>query len=85
MTFNLKYNHGDPVLVVDQLGTIEARGTIVGRHESRTGAIYDVQPAREYSMAKRVTGIPEERIVRMGRPYLAYQAPVQPVHIRDEA
>lgn len=66
MTYTLNFNHGDRVIVVDRHGNHEARGVVVGRHQTRQGPRYDVQPQGEYSLACRLVGLPEERLRRMG-------------------
>lgn len=65
MTYTLKFNHGDRVIVLDRRGNHEARGVVVGRHQTRQGPRYDVQPHGEPSLAERLVGIPEERLRRM--------------------
>ncbi len=77
MTYTLKFNHGDRVLVLDWKGNIEARGTMVGRHDTRSGPHYDVQPLDELSLSKRLVGLPESRIMLLGKPYLAFNAEKQ--------
>lgn len=86
MTYQLPYAHGDLVLVLGRDGQIEARGTIVGRCRTRTGPHYDVQPSGT-RLDKRICGIPEGRVMRLGKPYLAYerQADREPRHVLDEA
>jgi hypothetical protein len=66
MAYALRFNHGDRVIVLDHRGNHEARGTIAGRHETRSGASYDVQPLGEFSLSKRLVGIPEIRLRRTG-------------------
>lgn len=66
MTYNLKYSHGDRVIVLDSRGNHEARGVIAGRHETRHGPHYDVQPDGKPSLADRIIGIPEDRLRRAG-------------------
>jgi hypothetical protein len=70
MGLQLRFNHGDRVIVIDSRGNHEARGVVLGRHASRHGAIYDVQPDGELSMSARIKGVPEVRLRRMGRPVL---------------
>lgn len=77
---------GQEVIVLDRRGEYELRGTIVGIRRSNP-RLYDVQPNRQESLARRICGIPEEQLRRVGRPYLAYERrPEQtPKHILDEA
>lgn len=65
MTYDLKFNNRDRVIVTDCRGNHQARGVIVGRHDSRHGPHYDVQPDGKPSLADRLVGVPEERIRRV--------------------
>ena len=77
--------HGQEVVVLDRKGEYECRGRIMGVHRCNP-AVYDVQPNREESLAKRMCGISEARLRPVGRPILAYERrDDQPKHIRDEA
>lgn len=67
-------------------GEYEFRGKIVGRAMTYLGMHYDVQPNRAESLAKRVCGIPEDRLRPVGKPVLAYEkSEAKPQHIMDEA
>ncbi len=84
---NLRH-HGDEVMVFDSKGKYEFRGRIVGRSQAVGGDyFYDVQPNREESLARRVCGIPENRLRSVRRPIIAYERkiPGEPKHILDEA
>ena len=87
MTYNLKFHHGDRVLVIDHQGGIEARGSVVGRYDTRSGPYYDVQPDGEPSLTRRIAGLPEAKLMLLGKPYLAYDGSpaVAPRHVLDEA
>ena len=87
MTYDLAFHHHDRVLVTDGGGNILCRGTIRGRHQTRTGPHYDVQPWGEPSLSERLVGVPEARILRLGKPYLAYEGTpaCEPRRVRDEA
>ena len=53
--------HGQRVIVYDAKGQYEARGAIVGIHRCNP-PVYDVQPDRSETMAKRMCGIPANQI-----------------------
>jgi hypothetical protein len=92
MTFqHMKFNHGDPVVIYDQRKRYDGKGVICGRHESRDGPIYDIQPEGELSLSERRRGIPEAQlrlasgeVERMVRAYSGPRVPPLPRHIRDE-
>jgi hypothetical protein len=79
-------HHGDEVMVFDVKGNYELRGKIVGVNRCEP-PIYDVQPDRAESLAKRICGIPESRLRSVSRPIRAYKRklPGEPKHIFDEA
>ena len=79
------FQHGQEVMVYDRHGNYEFRGKVMGVHRCNPYQ-YDVQPNRAESLAKRVCGIPEERLRAVGRPYLAYEKrETKPQHVMDEA
>jgi hypothetical protein len=78
-------HHGDEVMVFDAKGNYECRGRIVGVHRCHP-PIYDVQPNKEESMARRMCGIPAAQLRSVGKPILAYERkrePTAPVHVDD--
>jgi hypothetical protein len=77
--------HGDEVLVFDAKGNYECRGVIVGVHRCEP-PIYDVQPNRAESLAKRMCGIPASQLRSVAKPFLAYERkPAEkPQHVLDE-
>jgi hypothetical protein len=79
-------HHGDEVMVFDAKGNYECRGRIVGVHRCEP-PIYDVQPNKEESMARRMCSIPESRLRSVSKPILAYErGPLpKPVHVLDDA
>lgn len=80
-----KFQHGQEVIVLDRKGEYECRGKVVGIHRCNP-AIYDIQPARQESLAKRLCGVPEAQLRPVGKPVLAYERrEAQPKHIMDEA
>ncbi len=70
MAYTLNFNHGDRVIVLDGRGNHEARGVVAGRHETRRGPRYDVQPVGKPSLSDRIVGVSEERLGPMCRPVL---------------
>jgi hypothetical protein len=81
---NLRH-HGDEVMVFDSKGNYEFRGVIVGVHRCDP-PVYDIQPSRAETMAKRVCGIPAAQLRSVGKPILAYERGPLPAakHILDE-
>jgi hypothetical protein len=82
---NLKFSHGEEVMVFDEHGIYECRGKVVGRYACAI-PLFDVQPNRSESLAKRMRAIPEHRLRRVSREVRAYEpkAVAAPVHILDE-
>ncbi len=72
--------HGSYVTVYDRNGNLETRGHIVGINRSNP-PYYDVQPMRDFTMAKRINGIPAALIRKVYGPSRF----VEPKHIYDEA
>lgn len=70
MSYQMKFSRLDRVVVVDRSGNHLARGFIAGRYETRQGPLYDVQPHGEPSMSKRVIGVTEDQLRRVGTPRL---------------
>lgn len=70
MAYQMTFNHGDRVIVLDHRGNHEERGVIAGRHETRQGPRYDVQPDGKPSLCDRLIGLPEGRLRPVGRPVL---------------
>lgn len=77
-------HHGCVVSVYDHNGRFELSGRIAGRHKIVGGAyIYDIEPLAEYSLKRRICGIPESRVrVHYVPPYLVE---IAPKHIDDYA
>jgi hypothetical protein len=61
MTLGQVRYHGQRVIVYDAKGNYECRGVIVGINRSNP-PVYDVQPDRAESMAKRICGIPASQL-----------------------
>src|SRR5205085_159578 len=82
---NMTFAIGDDVTVSDRNGQYECRGKVVGRYACETN-LYDVQPNRAESMARRLHAIPEHRLRRVSREVRAYEPKpaAAPVHILDE-
>ena len=79
------FQHGQEVMVFDQHGRYEFRGKVMGVHRCNPYQ-YDVQPNREEGLARRICGIPENRLRAVGRPYMAYEKQeVKPQHVMDDA
>ena len=70
--------HGQRVIVYDAKGRYECRGVIVGIHRSNP-PIYDVQPDRAESMARRMCGIPANQLRS------AQAESAEPQHVMEEA
>jgi hypothetical protein len=83
---NMTFAIGDDVTVSDRDGQYECRGKVVGRYACETN-LYDVQPNRAESMARRLHAVSEDRLRRVPREVLAYEPkPVAaPLHILDDA
>lgn len=81
-----KFNHGDQVLVYNRIGDYECRGSIVGVYACAT-PLYDIQPSRSESLARRLCGIPEGRLRRVPQQVRAYEQKTyaKPQHVLDEA
>lgn len=79
-------NIGDQVMVFDTKGNYEFRGTIVGRYACDP-PLYDVQPDRAESLSRRLCGIQDARLRKVGRHILAYERKpaAEPQHILDHA
>ena len=77
---------GEDVVVFDERGNYECRGKVVGRYACAV-PLFDVQPHRSESLAKRIHAIPEHQLRRVSREVRAYEPKpvVVPVHILDEA
>jgi hypothetical protein len=87
MTLNtLKFGIGDDVVVSDINGNYECRGKVVGCYACAV-PLFDVQPNRSESLAKRLHAIPEHQLRRVSREVRAYEprTVVAPAHILDEA
>lgn len=86
---NLKYEIGQEVIVLDRRGEYECRGKIVGCYACATN-LYDVQPCRHESMARRLHAVPQSQLRCVSRQIRAYECvgmrkPPKPVHVLDEA
>jgi len=57
----MNLHHNDYVSVYDRNGKFEMRGYIVGIY-GLNPEYYDVQPAHEYSLKKRICGLPAARV-----------------------
>jgi hypothetical protein len=80
-----KFTHGQEVIVLDRHGQYEFRGRVMGIHRCNP-TMYDIQPNREESLARRMCGLPENQLRPVGRPVLAYERrETNPKHIMDEA
>ncbi len=66
MSYHLTFRHGDRVIVLDRHGNHEIRGVVAGRHQTRQGPRYDVQPDGEPSLSGRLVGLPEAMLRRAG-------------------
>lgn len=78
----MSINHGDHVSVYDKNGNFELKGRIVGIY-GLSPDFFDVQPNKEFSMAKRLCGIPSARIRKH---YVApHMVDARPKHSMDEA
>lgn len=85
MSIESKFTHGQEVAVFDRKGEYECRGKVVGIHRCNP-TMYDVQPNREESLARRVCGIPESQLRPVSKPILAYERmEINPQRIKDEA
>jgi hypothetical protein len=82
---SLKFNHGDEVMVFDQHGNYECRGKVVGCYACAV-PLFDVQPNRSESLAKRLHAVPEGRLRRVSREVRAYEPKPRsaPRHVLDE-
>jgi len=63
---------GDEVLMLDSRGNVELRGEIVGVYACHP-PIYDLHPKREFSLSRRICGVPEWRLRSVCRPNSAYE------------
>jgi hypothetical protein len=78
----MKLHHNDYVSVYDKNGNFECRGYIVGIY-GLTPEYYDVQPAEEYSLKKRICGLPAARVRKHFVPDYIIDSSAK--HIMDEA
>jgi len=80
-----KFHYGQEVMVFDRKGKYVSRGKVMGIHRCNP-TVYDIQPAREESLAKRLCGMSETQLRPVGKPVLAYERRENsPMHIMDEA
>lgn len=77
MTFEMKFNHGDEVMVYDQYNSYLYRGKIHGRAPTNAGERYDIQPSGTYSLSERMHSIPKERLRLASAPVLVVSSSVQ--------
>lgn len=78
----MNLHHGDLVSLYDYNGNFECRGHIVGINRSNP-SYFDIQPCEQYSIKKRMNGIPAARIRKH---YVApHMVDESPKHILDEA
>lgn len=69
---NRTFEIGEEVTVSDKYGSYECRGKIVGRYACAVD-LFDVQPNRSESLAKRLHAIPERQLRRVSREVRAYE------------
>jgi hypothetical protein len=83
---NMKFNHGDEVLVMSRQGEIECRGIIVARSDSWRGHTYDIQVNQTYKLCQRKCGIREDELRLVPKSVRAYERRDDSAkHIKDHA